>query len=854
MLKAFWEKIGKFIEGNKISGIVIGLISFALIVSVSFTSAYKRFDLNLYDLNFAIKPKIPRWDRLSFVDIDDNSTNVLGQFPWPRYLYGKAMRSLKEVRTTLSALDIMFPDPSAFQVSKDDYERIKGKTKLTGNDVKEIIINNDQLFAAGIKNMGKAVLSYSMIPEPLTKTETNLRQTAEFRQAQNYFFEKATKKVEEKDYYKYEGIRDSKTVKIAYPIPELMKAAHTFGFVNRDTDIDGAVRKVRLVQFFEGRLYFNLALVMLANACGVTLNNIDIIVGERIVLKDALHPLTHEKGDINIPIDKNGMMYVYWVGDKREQSFKIVPFYGLVEYPDTIGHVNEWLERLAGPAELMLAEQERQEMDAARDAYNRAETAAERRELRARIVELMQLDRERKESLKEIFREETENLEDAGKYDNIISGIDVVLAVESLRDNITVTGLTATGTVDIGQTPLEQEFAMVGVYHNTINTIVQGKHIYIAAKWLNYIMIFFIALFMGFMIQKLSAKKSILAIIVSFLFFNVAVIFTFIFGNIWLDLLGSWLACLVPSASIAATKLVKEESQKHFIKSAFGHYLSPSIIDKIVESPDSLELGGEEKEITIFFSDVAKFSTISEKLTPHELVSLLNEYLSEMTDIILDSGGTIDKYEGDAIIAFFGAPQAFEDHALRCCMAAIEQKKRLAVMQEEWRKIGKDVLSIRIGINTGVAVIGNMGSRTRFNYTMIGDSVNLAARIEGANKAYNTCAMITGSTYEYVKDTVEARKLDIIRVVGKKEPVPVYELLDVKGALSDNMYELLDKYGKGLEFYNTRQWKKAQDEFKKALKIIPDDGPSRVYAGRCGTYLINPPPKDWKGVFQLVEK
>ncbi|MCL1912257.1 MAG: CHASE2 domain-containing protein, partial [Leptospirales bacterium] len=663
-----------------------------------------------------------------------------------------------------------------------------------------------------------------------------------------------SKKVDEKDYYKYESVIDSRTVKIAYPIPDLMKAAHAFGFVNRDTDIDGAVRKVRLVQFFEGRLYFNLALVMLANTCGVALNDIDIIAGEKIVLKNALHPLSHEKGDINIPIDKNGMMYVYWTGGKREEAFKAVPFYGLVEYPDIIGQVNKWIADLAGPAEHQLAEQEKQDMDAARSAYDKAETAAERRELRAGIVELMRLDRERKESLKEIFREDTEDLEDAAQYENIIRAIDVVLAVESLRDNITVTGLTATGTVDIGQTPLEQEFAMVGVYHNTINTIVQGKHIHIAPKWFNYIMMLFIALIMGFSVQRLSAKKSILAIILSFLFLNIVVIFTFIFGNIWLDLLGTWLACLVPSASIAATKLIKEESQKQFIKSAFGHYLSPSIIDQIVDSPDSLELGGEEKEITIFFSDVAKFSTISEKLTPHELVSLLNEYLSEMTDIILDSGGTIDKYEGDAIIAFFGAPQAFEDHALRCCMAAIDQKKRLAVMQEEWRKAGRDVLTIRIGINTGVAVIGNMGSKTRFNYTMMGDSVNLASRIEGANKAYNTSAMITGSTYEYVKDAVEARKLDIIRVVGKKEPVPVYELLDVKGALSDNMYELLDKYGKGLELYNAGQWKKAQDEFKKALKIMPDDGPSLTYTERCGLYAVKPPPEDWGGIFQLEEK
>jgi adenylate cyclase len=722
-----------------------------------------------------------------------------------------------------------------------------------------MIIDNDRIFAQGIRNMGKSFLSYSMTPESLLKSEEALRETPEFKEAQEYFFEKSTQKIDEKNYAKYETITDRHTEHIVYPIPEFIKAAHGFGFVNRDTDIDGAVRKVRLVQFFEGRLYFNLALVMLADACRITVNDIDVVPGNSIILKKALHPLTHEIDDIRIPIDESGMMYVYWAGSGvREETFKIIPFFALVEYQNCLNDAYDWFEK--NPANVMAMEQIANDIMSAEEAYEAAETARERRELRAKILELLKDDREIKEGTIELISDEIELLKGEGResetppLENSINNINLVLSVESLKDNITLTGLTATGTVDIGQIPTSKEFAMVGVYHNTINTIIQNKYLLTAPAWLNYLLMLLVALTMGFTIQKLSARKSIITIISSFVFINIVIICVFLFGDMWLDQLGISFALLIPSVSIAAVKLMKEESQKQFIKSAFSLYLSPGVIDRIIDNPDALGLGGEEREITIFFSDVAKFSTISERLAPQELVALLNEYLSEMTDIILKHGGTVDKYEGDAIIAFFGAPQPFEDHALRCCLAAIDQKKRLAEMQDAWRAAGKDVLSVRMGMNTGVAVVGNMGSRTRFDYTVMGDSVNLASRLEGANKAYNTCAMISGSTYEYVKNDIEARRLDVIQVVGKKEPVSVYEVLDVKGALPDYMYDLLERYYKALELYNNRNWKEAMDGFKKALELAPDDGPSLTYIERCNIYLETPPPGDWGGVFELTSK
>jgi adenylate cyclase len=251
---------------------------------------------------------------------------------------------------------------------------------------------------------------------------------------------------------------------------------------------------------------------------------------------------------------------------------------------------------------------------------------------------------------------------------------------------------------------------------------------------------------------------------------------------------------------------------------------------------------------------VAGFSTISEKLSPQELVSLLNEYLSEMTDIILSYNGTVDKYEGDAIIAFYGAPLPFDDHAIKACLAAVDMKKRLAEMRESWRARGQQELKVRMGMNTGNAVVGNMGSRTRMDYTMMGDSVNLAARLEGANKFYETYAMISHTTYEAAKDHIEARKLDMIRVVGKEEPITVYELLGRKGHLSDYMHEMMVKYNEGMELFNNRDWQGARNAFRAGLKVVNDDGPCKVYVERCSEYLKKPPSKTWDGVYRLKTK
>lgn len=287
----------------------------------------------------------------------------------------------------------------------------------------------------------------------------------------------------------------------------------------------------------------------------------------------------------------------------------------------------------------------------------------------------------------------------------------------------------------------------------------------------------------------------------------------------------------------------------------FEHYMSPEVVDKLIAKPEMLRLGGEKKELTVLFSDVQGFTTISERLKPEQLVDLLNVYLGAMTELIMKSGGTLDKYEGDAIMAFWGAPVDQPDNAKRACFTAIDMQKKLSQMREVWKKEGKPELITRIGLNTGEMIVGNMGSAERFDYTVMGDAVNLGSRLEGANKQYGTNIMIGEMTYLRAKDYIITRELDKITVKGKLLPVKVYELIAKKeDGISKEMEELLNLYNEGLKAYTERRWNDGILLFSKALEIKPDDGPSKTYLERCQNYLNNPPPDDWDGVYVMKTK
>ncbi len=424
------------------------------------------------------------------------------------------------------------------------------------------------------------------------------------------------------------------------------------------------------------------------------------------------------------------------------------------------------------------------------------------------------------------------------------------------KDKIVLVGATATALKDIRLTPFDPVFPGVEIHGTIIDNILNGKSLYRPA-WLDlaepgFLFAWGILLTIFFSLAK-PVLGLVLLIALNFGYFCIVQWFFvserfFLIGT--LPMLQSFLILSL----MVAYQYLAEQNQKRFIRGVFDQYVSPEVIDRLISSPDNMKLGGEEKELTSYFTDLAGFTSFSEKMTAEAQVKFLNEYLGEMTDILLEHEGTLDKYDGDAIKAFFGAPIYFSNHAEKACMVAIAMQKRLEELNKEWKGKGLPELKMRIGINTGMIVVGNLGSKTRMSYGMNGDAVNLAARLEGANKFYGTWTMIAESTYLQVKDVVEAREMDFIQVVGRKTPVKIFELIGVKGCLEPDRKEMIQTYEKGLEQYKNGEWEKAVILFKKALEIDPDDGPSKILISRCHELEESPPEGQWQGIYTLSSK
>lgn len=325
---------------------------------------------------------------------------------------------------------------------------------------------------------------------------------------------------------------------------------------------------------------------------------------------------------------------------------------------------------------------------------------------------------------------------------------------------------------------------------------------------------------------------------------------------LWVPVVSPIGAILLSYVSSTAYVSIVEGREKRFIRGAFGKYVSPAVVAQIAETPEALQLGGQKRELSILFSDLAGFTTLSEQLDAEDLVTLLNEYLTEMTDIVLQEGGTLDKYIGDAIMAFWNAPQEVEDHADRALRCAVKMQRKMNELNERWNTDGGERLVVRIGINTGAAVVGNVGGRDRFDYSAIGDPVNLAARLEPANKSYDTLTMASEFTLtEAVASDYYLRELDLMAVKGKSRPVRVYEVLETRDReLSESRRDVLIHYNQGLAAYHRRDWPMAAEYFQAALSADPDDGPSRVYLDRARECIANPPPTDWDFVVRRTVK
>ncbi len=418
-----------------------------------------------------------------------------------------------------------------------------------------------------------------------------------------------------------------------------------------------------------------------------------------------------------------------------------------------------------------------------------------------------------------------------------------------LRSKYVFLGFSAPGLFDLKPSPMSGNYPGVEVNATMLDNLLSGDFMRPFPLAAGIALLVVLCVAAGIAISSVTKVGWSVPVYVLFLLAGPALGVAGYAAGYWVQIVALVAGLLFTLVGGSLVNYATEGKQKRFIKGAFRQYLSPTVIEQIIAHPERLKLGGERRELSIFFSDLQGFTTLSEALTPEDLTTLLNEYLSAMTDIIQEEGGTIDKYEGDAIIAFWNAPLELPDHATRAVRAALRCQQKLAELRPVFRdRVQKD-LFMRIGMNSGPAVVGNMGSRTRFDYTMLGDAVNLAARLEGINKQFRTYTMASQATVRLAAGAFPARELARVGVVGRKEPVTVYE------PMMPDEYEKRTKelavFAEGLALYYASRFPEAQAVFES---IAEADPASRSYAERCAYLDAHPEKVAPGGVWVMTEK
>jgi adenylate cyclase len=425
---------------------------------------------------------------------------------------------------------------------------------------------------------------------------------------------------------------------------------------------------------------------------------------------------------------------------------------------------------------------------------------------------------------------------------------------EFIKDRTFIFGATAIGVYDLRVTPFEKNYPGPETHLNALGNLMQRNFIKVHPKE-EKLMLIALAV-MGIILSVVMAQAGA---ILGFLMTAGSGIALFYFDQ-WIFKKGYIATMALPMILVFSLYLVMtfykyftEERKKKQLRSTFSKYVSPSIVDEIMKDPANIELGGRKQKMSVFFSDVRGFTTISEKLEPTVLSDVLNMYLTPMTQIVFANKGTLDKYMGDAVMAFFGAPIYYPDHANCACRCALQSMEKLKDIQKQFAAQNLPMIDIGIGINTSEMSVGNMGSDIVRSYTVMGDAVNLGSRLEGINKEYGTKIIISEFTYEEVKASFTAREIDWVRVKGKNKPVRIYELI-CEGKPPANIDQMLKSFLSGFQLFHEKKFLESKEQFQHALTAVPDDPVSTLYIERCDDYLAEPPPVDWDGVFVMKTK
>ncbi len=732
-----------------------------MLISIQ-SKAYNILELKALDLRCALQPVKKSIAPILHVDIDDKSLEELGRWPWPRIYHEKLTSILKELGAKQILMDVIFTEEYTDNPKQDVlFSEALASTRITylpfyftnNNDImvdplreilaKDITVSlNDtakelsldpKVLTQKFFLIKKSILDSVGIESIKKNPENSLQEILEdIEESQKWFLFPEDEKYLEERIKKYKTIVlllnkfqlnipqnqwpfKKECLDINPPIKLYTENIKGSGFLNSDADIDGITRKVPLFVKYQNSILPHLSLSALIDLLKIKEINLS---NSKVILKNA--HLKNKIKDIVIPVDENSNILINWTG-KWGKAFDHISY-----------------------AYILRLQEIREELDLDLNFGNIQDPNAS-------IMDYL------KKSEAELVKN----------------------ARDLVKGKICIVGLTATGTHDLRAVPIQTKYPMVGVHSNLIETIFSESFIVKEEGFIRIFIFLFTACVIALgAITKL--WKSFLLWIGYFLLYSFIAFFLFVKFGIWIDLVGPFGIVFLGSSAITSLRFFTEEKEKLWIKKAFSHYLSNEVISEMINDPSILKLGGEKRNITVFFSDIRGFTSFSEGQQPEQVVAMLNEILTKQVKIVFKHNGTLDKFVGDELMAFWGAPsnKNLNDHGLLAVKTAIDIQAGMKELQTKWAEENKSILHIGIGINTGDMVVGNMGSAERMDYTVIGDNVNLGARL--CSVADKSEIIISESTYEKAKEEIQVEKLPPVKVKGKAKEIPIYRVIGLK--------------------------------------------------------------------------
>lgn len=862
---------------------------------LTLTGATRMFELQILDFYTRLIPAPTERPEVVLIDVDDLAMQTVGTWPWSRDVHAEVLADLRSLGAQSLSFDVEFVDRGPVGVNSAERDEVlhiqfgeldgvfsawkdKQMDSVEVQEAAKVLLREGVLLTARDNDayLGTAMKVFGRVYTTLNYDQTNENQAS--LDAEAYFRAHAHLAPVTGDLSSIPLVATMRGAIV--PIAEQAAGA---AVTNVEKDADGTLRRITLLFRLaanEGepdRVFAQLAFLPVWERLGRPAIEVS---ADRIVLKTSL--LTVPQPDLVIPLDPEGKMVINWPHDTYRDTFVHVAVSEIqalraaealvqrhVQAMQDAGYLAEdlgadWSGAVARRKQALVAgdqgafDQAEADLTLLRSKAVALASGTRADELRL-MLEAQNLDplipRDSKAKIPGLIAEIATTFEVLKTKVDALSELRSLLG-QKLKGAIAFYGWTAVATTDLGVTPFDPLYFNVGTHASVANTILSGEFLNEWPAWASFVLGSLLALAAAFVLTQ---AGTVLGVIFGFGLFVVLLLgvgVTYALTGIYAGAFVSGSTVFLTVLGLTLVRFWGTEAEKRYIRGAFSTYLSPEVIKQLEADPDKLKLGGEKKTLTAMFTDVKGFSTVSESMDPNDLVTLLNHYLTGMSDLVLDTRGTIDKFEGDAIIAFWGAPLAFDDHAQAAVQAALRMKATEATMNERFLREGlaPTPLLTRIGINTGEMTVGNMGTARRMDYTMMGNAVNLAARLEGVNKQYGTWILTSQSTRDRLDDTIVVRKLDRVRVVGISTPVRLFEVNSFRREATPTTLEKIALFERGIDAYEAQQWDKARGLFHEVLTLDPSDGPAKTFLERAEANKASPPPPEWDGVFSLTSK